>query len=143
MDLESVFENWSNGSVIRSWLVELMAKGLERQDQFEDETPADFEDVPNYVEDTGEVNWLVQEAIKGEVPAPIITQSVIELFKSRGHQREAYQAIALMRHGFGNHPYGEDEDIREERITGRVDSRSHDGLATDEAVIGSTVSDDV
>ncbi len=118
VDLEDVFNNWSNGSVIRSWLVELM------RDQIGEDN---YEDVPNYIEDTGEVNWLVQEAFKGETPIPVISQSVIELFKSRGNQEHAYQAIAAMRHGFGTHPFGEDDDILKERIAGRVDnvSRSH------------------
>ncbi|MBS3815927.1 MAG: decarboxylating 6-phosphogluconate dehydrogenase, partial [Hadesarchaea archaeon] len=114
-DLADIFHNWSNGSVIRSWLVELMEKGLRSE-----ETP-DFEDIENYIEDTGEVNWLVQEAIKNEVPTPVIAQSVIELFKSRGEQKEAYKAIALMRHGFGGHPFGKDEYIEKEREESRIE----------------------
>ncbi|MFC4989249.1 NADP-dependent phosphogluconate dehydrogenase [Saliphagus infecundisoli] len=115
LDLGDVFTNWSNGTVIRSWLVELMRDQLHEQD---------FEGIPNYIEDTGEVNWLVQEAFKGETPIPVISQSVIELFKSRGNQQHAYKAIAAMRHGFGTHPFGEDEHIREERRTGRVTNES-------------------
>ena len=130
VDLADVFHNWSNGSVIRSWLVELMEEGLRGEDQFED--APDFEDVPNYIEDTGEVNWLVEEAVKGETPVPVITQSVIELFKSRGNQRHAYQAIALMRHGFGLHPFGENDAIRKERIEGRVGDESRLELEEDE-----------
>jgi 6-phosphogluconate dehydrogenase len=132
LDLADVFTNWSNGSVIRSWLVELMAQGLKKEDQFAETDTPDFEDIPNYVEDTGEVNWLVQEAFKGETPIPVISQSVIELFKSRGNQRHAYQAIALMRHGFGNHPFGEAEGIREERITGRVTNEARSDLTKDD-----------
>lgn len=123
LDLADVFHTWSNGSVVRSWLVELLAQGLEHEGQFDD-APATFEEIPNVVEDTGEVNWLIQEAFKGETPIPVITQSAIELFKSRGQQRHAYRAIALMRHGFGGHPFGEDEEIREERITSRIGNES-------------------
>jgi 6-phosphogluconate dehydrogenase len=132
LDLGDVFTNWSNGSVIRSWLVELMAQGLKQEDQFAETDTPDFEDIPNYVEDTGEVNWLVQEAFKGETPIPVISQSVIELFKSRGNQRHAYQAIALMRHGFGNHPFGEADGIEEERITGRVTNEARSDLTDDD-----------
>lgn len=132
LDLADVFTNWSNGAVIRSWLVELMAQGLKKEDQFAETDTPDFEDIPNYIEDTGEVNWLVQEAFKGETPIPVISQSVIELFKSRGNQRHAYQAIALMRHGFGNHPFGEEEHIREERITGRVSNEARSDLTQDD-----------
>ena len=114
-DMKDIFHNWSNGSVIRSWLVELMEEGLKSK-----ETP-EYGDIESYIEDTGEVNWLVQEAVKKEVPIPVITQSVIELFKSRGGQKEAYRAIALMRHGFGGHPFGKDEYIEEEREKSRIE----------------------
>lgn len=120
LDLAEVFENWSNGSVVRSWLVELMAQGLRNeQSDLVDEQP-DLAEIPNFVEDTGEVNWLVQEAIKGETPVPVITQSVMELFKSRDGQEHAYRAISLMRHGFGGHPFGEHEGIYRERVSGRI-----------------------
>ena len=115
LDLTDVFHNWSNGSVIRSWLVELMEQQLREEN---------IEEIPNYVEDTGEVNWLVEEAIKSETPAPVITQSVIELFKSRGEQRYTYPAISMMRHGFGTHPFGESESIENERVSGRVSGES-------------------
>jgi 6-phosphogluconate dehydrogenase len=113
--LADLFHNWNNGSVIRSWLIQLMEEGLR------DEENPEFEDIPNYIEDTGEVNWLVQEAINSETPIPVISQSVMELFKSRGEQKEAYKAIALMRNGFGGHPFGKDEYIENERDTSRID----------------------
>jgi 6-phosphogluconate dehydrogenase len=112
LDLAAIFKNWSNGSVIRGWLVELMEKGLREQGLAKTES---------YVEDTGEVNWLVQDAINKEIPIPIISQSVIELFKSRMRgECDAYKSIALMRHGFGGHPFGKDEGIIEERKTSRI-----------------------
>ncbi len=114
-DLADIFHNWSNGSVIRSWLVELMEEGLR-----EEEIPR-FDDIDSYVEDTGEVNWLLLEAINQEIPIPVISQSVTELFKSRGEQKETYKAIALMRHGFGGHPFGEDDYIEEERKKSRLE----------------------
>lgn len=111
LDLQDVFHNWSNGSVIRSWLVELMEQELGNQE---------LEDVPNYVEDTGEVNWLTMWAIKQEIPTPVITTSTMELFESRGQQDDAYQAIAMMRHGFGGHPFGVDDDIAKKRKISRI-----------------------
>jgi 6-phosphogluconate dehydrogenase len=113
--LADLFHNWNNGSVIRSWLIQLMEEGLR------DEENPEFEDIPNYIQDTGEVNWLVQEAINSETPIPVISQSIMELFKSRGEQKEAYKAIALMRNGFGGHPFGKDEYIENERDTSRID----------------------
>ncbi|SFR66336.1 6-phosphogluconate dehydrogenase [Halogeometricum rufum] len=130
-EMADLFETWNNGAVIESWLVELMSMGLRNEEQQSD-APEDFEEIPNYVEDTGEVNWLVQEAFKGETPIPVISTAVTELFKSRGNQRHAYRAIALMRHGFGQHPFGESERMLEERITGRVDNVARDHLRQDE-----------
>lgn len=62
-----------------------------------------------------------QEAINDETPILVISQSVMELFKFRENQSEAYRAIEFMRHGFGNHPFGEDEKIAEERQTSRIE----------------------
>lgn len=112
LDLPDIFHVWSNGSVIRGWLVELMEKGLK---DF-----ASLKEVTDYVEDTGEVNWLVEEAIEKEIPVSIITQSVIELFRSRNKDSNAARAIAIMRHGFGGHPYGKSEYIAKERKTSRI-----------------------
>jgi 6-phosphogluconate dehydrogenase len=103
---------WGHGSVIRSWLVELMEK-LYRQE-------GGLSKVPAYVEDTGEVNWLVEDAIRMEVPIPVITQSVVQLLTSRDQKHNWARAIAMMRHGFGGHPYGADPGIVRERQTGRV-----------------------
>ena len=114
LDLQAVFHVWSHGSVIRSWLVELMEEGVGEI--------GDIKKVSDYVEDTGEVNWLVEEAIEKEIPAPIITQSLIELFRSRRQDSDAARAVAIMRHGFGGHPYGKDESIAEERKSNKVHS---------------------
>jgi 6-phosphogluconate dehydrogenase len=112
LNLQDVFRVWSHGSVIRSWLIELMEKGLSAKEI--------ITEVPSFVEDTGEVNWLVEEAIEKEVPTPIIAQSVIELFRYRQSDSDAAKAIAIMRHGFGGHPFGKDEKIAKERKTSRI-----------------------
>lgn len=112
LDLGGIFHNWAHGSVIRSWLVELMEQGLSQIKS--------LESVPDYIEDTGEVNWLVEEAIAKEIPLPVITQSVIELFRSRAKQSNAARAVAIMRHGFGGHPYGEDDYVAKERVVSRI-----------------------
>ncbi len=112
LNLRDVFRNWCNGSVIRGWLVELMTEGLNEIKE--------LKSIPDYVEDTGEVNWLVHEAVEKEIPLPVITLSVIELFRSRDKESNAARAIALMRHGFGGHPFGKDEYIAKERKTSRI-----------------------
>ena len=103
---------WRNGSVIRSWLIDLMEEAYRAE--------GGLDGIPPYVEDTGEVNWLVADALRMEVPIPVIAQSVQQLFASRDDRRLWARAIAMMRHGFGGHPYGADEAIRRERVTGRV-----------------------
>ena len=112
LNLRGIFRNWSHGSVIRGWLVELMEKGLSEI--------KDLKEIPDYVEDTGEVNWLVQEAVEKGIPIPVITQSVIELFRSRNSESDSARAIAIMRHGFGGHPFGKDDYIAKERKTSRI-----------------------
>ena len=103
---------WRNGSVIRSWLVDLMHEALQKEPK--------IDDVPGYIEDTGEVNWLVSDAMEMEVPIPVISQSVIQLFASRDDRRAWARAIAMMRHGFGGHPYGPDDAVGKDRKSSRL-----------------------
>jgi 6-phosphogluconate dehydrogenase len=112
LDVAAILGCWRNGSVIRSWLVDLLEEAYRAEDG--------LERIPSYVEDTGEVDWLVADALRLEVPIPVIAQSVMQLFASRDDRRVWARAIAMMRHGFGGHPYGPDEAIRRERETGRV-----------------------
>ena len=112
LPIADILRCWQHGSVIRSWLVELMERPYREQ--------GGLEKVPAYVEDTGEVNWLVDDALHMEVPIPVITQSVVQLLASRDKQHDSARAIAMMRHGFGGHPFGADAGIAHERHTGRV-----------------------
>jgi 6-phosphogluconate dehydrogenase len=112
LNVHSILQCWENGSVIRSWLIELMRKQHEEQ--------KGLHDVPAYVEDTGEVNWLVNDAMHMEVPIPVIAQSVMQLMASRNKEGISAKAIALMRHAFGGHPLGEDESIKRERKVGQL-----------------------
>ena len=112
LDVGGVLECWRHGSVIRGWLVELLAQAYAADPQMK--KPG------THIEDTGEVNWLVADALRMEVPVPVIAQSVMQLFASRDEKKEWAKAIVAMRHGFGGHPYGKDEGIVEERREGRV-----------------------
>ncbi|PRY52540.1 6-phosphogluconate dehydrogenase [Arcticibacter pallidicorallinus] len=114
LNFPEILKTWNHGSVIRSWLIELMAKSYNEQQG--------FESVPSYIEDTGEVNWLVADAMRMEVPVPVIAQSVMQLFASRNSDRVADKAIAMMRNGFGGHPFGPDEGIRYERKYGKLEN---------------------
>lgn len=107
-----ILRSWRHGSVIRSWLIDLMEEGYRERDG--------LGAVPAFVEDTGEVNWLVDDALHMEVSIPVITQSVMQLLASRDDRKNWARAIALMRHGFGGHPFGPAEGIARERRQGRV-----------------------
>ena len=112
LDVPGILTCWRNGSVIRSWLLELLHAAYEQE--------SGMDRVPPCVEDTGEVNWLVDDALRMEVPIPVITQSVVQLLVSRDDERKWARAIAMMRHGFGGHPYGRDESIARLRRTSKV-----------------------
>jgi 6-phosphogluconate dehydrogenase len=118
--IPEVLAAWRNGSVIRGWLVDLMEEAYREKDG--------LENVPAFVEDTGEVNWLVEDALAMEVPIPVIAQSVMQLFASRDDQKRWARAIAMMRHGFGGHPYGPSAPIAEERQHGRLGAFPPDWL---------------
>ncbi|MBI3277272.1 MAG: decarboxylating 6-phosphogluconate dehydrogenase [Chlamydiae bacterium] len=85
IDIADVLRCWRHGSVIRSWLVDLMEAAY-RSDK-------GLEEIPPYVEDTGEVNWLVDDAMHMEVPVPVIAQAVMQLFSSRDHQKNWARAM--------------------------------------------------
>jgi 6-phosphogluconate dehydrogenase len=112
LPIADVLRSWRHGSVIRSWLVDLMEDAYRRQ--------RGLADVPPYVEDTGEVNWLVGDALTLEVAIPVIAQSVMRLFASRDDIENWSRAIAMMRQGFGGHPFGASAAIARERHEGRV-----------------------
>lgn len=112
LDVSAVLRCWRHGSVIRSWLIDLIEEAYRAE--------GGLEKIPPYVEDTGEVNWLVNDALRMEVPVPAISQAVMQLFASRDGKNYCARAIAMMRHGFGGHPYGADAAIVRERREGRV-----------------------
>jgi len=112
LDIAAVLEAWRHGSVIRSWLVDLLASAYK--------SDPGFERPSSWIEDTGEVNWLVADALRMEAPVPIIAQSVMQLFASRDQRKNWARAIVMMRHGFGGHPLGPKESIARERREGRV-----------------------
>lgn len=112
LDIAEVLRCYRHGSVIRSWLVDLMEAAY-RADPKMDE-------VTSYIEDTGEVNWLVSDALRMDVPTPVITQSVLQLLTSRDERKNWARAIIKMRQGFGGHPPGPNEKVARERHEGRV-----------------------
>lgn len=112
LDLPAILHCWAHGSVIRSWLIELMEQVYHEQ--------GGLDSVPSHIEDTGEVNWLVSDALQMGVPTPVITLSVQQLLASRDTQQHWARAVAMMRHGFGGHPFGASEAIASKRGKQRV-----------------------
>jgi len=93
--LQQVVESWRHGTVVRSWLLDLLAKGLS-------EDPG-LEKVSGYSEDSGEGRWTVQEAIRLAVPLNVISASLFARFASRQEESEAMKVIATLRKQFGGH----------------------------------------
>jgi 6-phosphogluconate dehydrogenase len=94
-DLHQLAELWLHASVVRSWLLELAELAFR-----EDPT---LKDVRGYVDDSGEGRWTVQEAINENVPAPVITLSLISRFVSRQDESFSAKVIAALRNQFGGH----------------------------------------
>jgi 6-phosphogluconate dehydrogenase len=103
LDLAAVAKMWNNGSVIRSWLMELAANAFEREG-------SDLEQIKGWVADSGEGRWTVAEAIDHDVPAPVITLALIERFRSR-REPDSYtdRVLAALRNEFGGHAIMERE----------------------------------
>jgi 6-phosphogluconate dehydrogenase len=95
LDLQGISRLWNHGSVVRSWLLELMESAL-ADDQ-------DLKHLKGWVADSGEGRWTVQEAIDKDVPAPIITLSLQMRFRSRQDDSYGAKVLAALRNEFGGH----------------------------------------
>ena len=105
LDLTTIANTWRHGSVVRSWLLDLVVSALE-------EDPG-LSDLQAYVEDSGEGRWTVQESVDLAVPAPVITLSLLQRFRSRQAQPFGAKLLAALRNQFGGHPVrrsGSDND---------------------------------
>jgi 6-phosphogluconate dehydrogenase len=96
LDLEAVAKAWQHGTVIRSWLLELAGNAFAQRGE-------GLEGVKGYVSDSGEGRWTVQEAMDLDVPAPVITQSLMTRFRSRQDESYTAQVLAALREQFGGH----------------------------------------
>jgi 6-phosphogluconate dehydrogenase len=95
MDMRAIAEAWRTGSVVRSWLLDLIARGLAQD--------PDLAGIKGWVEDTGEGRWTVEVAIEESVPVPIIAESLFARFRSRMEDTFADKLLAMMRNQFGGH----------------------------------------
>jgi len=96
LDLRAIAGLWNRGSVVRSWLLELLERAYEAEGQ-------ELERIRGWVADSGEGRWTVETAIQLNVPAPVITLSLLARFGSRQEESYSAQVIAALRNQFGGH----------------------------------------
>jgi 6-phosphogluconate dehydrogenase len=95
LDLDEIAELWRHGTVVRSWLLDLLARALK-------EDP-DLQGIRGYVEDSGEGRWTVEQAIETAVPLHVITAALYARFASRQNESFAAKVSAALRNEFGGH----------------------------------------
>jgi len=96
LNLGGISELWNHGSVVRSWLLELAVLAFQSNGQ-------DLEHLKGWVADSGEGRWTVQEAIDHDVPAPVITLSLLTRLRSRQDDSYGAKVLAALRNEFGGH----------------------------------------
>ncbi|MDG4667331.1 phosphogluconate dehydrogenase (NAD(+)-dependent, decarboxylating) [Mycobacterium sp. 236(2023)] len=94
-DPQAVYQAWTNGTVVRSWLQQLLAKALKEDPQ--------LAEISGYTEDSGEGRWTVEEAIRLRVPVPSIAAALFARFLSRQDDSPTMKAVAALRNQFGGH----------------------------------------
>jgi len=94
-NVPAVIEAWSRGTVVRSWLLDLLVNAL-KQDPH-------LADLEGYVDDSGEGRWTIEEAIQHAVPLPVISAALFARFASRQDESPAMKAVAALRNQFGGH----------------------------------------
>ncbi len=95
LDLYNISHLWNQGSVVRSWLLELAELAFQKDPQ--------LSSIKGWVADSGEGRWTVLEAMEHDVPAPVITLSLLERFRSRQEESFSAKVIAALRNEFGGH----------------------------------------
>jgi 6-phosphogluconate dehydrogenase len=95
IDVDGALDAWRSGSVVRSWLLDLLVRALQH-------TP-DFEGIAGYAKDSGEGRWTVQEAVERGVATPVISAALYARFVSQQEDSIAMKAIAALRNQFGGH----------------------------------------
>jgi 6-phosphogluconate dehydrogenase len=95
LDFSQIAHLWNQGSVVRSWLLELAESAFAKD--------AKLSDIRGYVEDSGEGRWTVQQAVETGVPAPVIALSLLQRFRSREGESFSDKVIAALRREFGGH----------------------------------------
>jgi len=95
LDMEQIAKIWQHGSVVRSWLLDLIADALADEPY--------FDDLSDYVDDSGEGRWTVEDSIENAIPAPVLTLALQMRFRSRQDPSYGGKLLNAMRAGFGGH----------------------------------------
>jgi 6-phosphogluconate dehydrogenase len=95
LDLARIADLWMQGSVVRSWLLELVAAALQEDPK--------LERLKGYVQDSGEGRWMIADAIDKDVPVPTLTTALFTRFRSRQAESFAEKILAALRNAFGGH----------------------------------------
>ncbi len=106
-NVTDVFRSWRQGTVIRSWLLDLLVQALDDR--------KDLEGIRGYADDSGEGRWTVEAAIEHAVPMPAIAAALFARFASRQDDSPAMKAVSAMRNQFGGHQVQADERPSEDR----------------------------
>jgi 6-phosphogluconate dehydrogenase len=95
IDTGRLVELWRHGSVIRSWLLDMLSKGIQSNPKLDEVLP--------YVPDSGEGRWFAIEAIEQGIPTPVITQALNARFQSQNNFNFGFRILSIMRNAFGGH----------------------------------------
>jgi 6-phosphogluconate dehydrogenase len=104
-DVPGVIKSWTQGTVIRSWLLDLLVRALEEDPR--------LDRIRGYAEDSGEGRWTVEQAIENAVPMPTIAASLFARFSSRQEDSPTMKAVAALRNQFGGHAV---QAVREQEV---------------------------
>jgi 6-phosphogluconate dehydrogenase len=113
LDLRQVGTIWQHGSVVRSWLLDLAVSAFEKDPK--------LEQLEGWVDDSGEGRWTIEAAIDEDVPAPVITMSLLSRFYSRDRNSFSWRVLAALRNEFGGHAVrvdGQETGVRSAPVSG-------------------------
>jgi 6-phosphogluconate dehydrogenase len=129
IDVDGALDAWRSGSVVRSWLLDLLVRALQQ-------TP-DFDGIAGVAQDSGEGRWTVQEAIERGVATPVISAALFARFVSQHDDSIAMRAIAALRNQFGGHAVlAETEDVAPDGAEPATPAAPGEGAGTAERVEG-------
>ena len=120
IDIKKTLEAYRYGTVIRSFFVDTVAKGYIENNG--------LSKIDSYVDDTGEVNWLIDDAMHMEVAIPSITAAVFQCISSRDSTKSGYKTVAMLRNMYGGHAYGHSAVSAAERYQGREGGYFYNGI---------------